>query len=110
VQYVFNVGAGLIAARLNHTFRDIEQILPFVFRLLFYGSGVLFYVGAYVEDPTLRWFFYINPVFCILTLYRWSVLGMPADMIEVASLGIWTIAVLLGGLWWFRRGEASYGN
>ena len=110
VQYVFNVGAGLIAARLNHTFRDIGNILPFVFRLLFYGSGVLFYVGAYVEDPTLRWFFYVNPVFCILTLYRWAVLGMPADMIEVASLAIWTAAVLIGGMWWFRRGEATYGN
>ena len=110
VQYVFNVGAGLIAARLNHTFRDIENILPFIFRLLFYGSGVLFYVGAYVEDPALRWFFYVNPVFCILTLYRWAVLGMPADMIEVASLAIWTAVVLVGGLWWFRRGEASYGN
>ena len=110
LQFLFNTGISLVAARLTHIFRDIQNILPFIFRLFFYGSGVLFSVQAYVEDPTLRWLFYVNPLFCILTLYRWAILGMPADLYEVASLLIWSSLAIIAGFWWFRKGEASYGN
>jgi teichoic acid transport system permease protein len=110
LQLFFNVGAAFVIARLNHSFRDIENLLPFLFRLLFYGSGVIFYVGAYLDDPGLRWVFIANPLFCFLALYRWAVLDMPAVWTEMASLGVWTIALVIGGLWWFRRAEASYGG
>jgi len=110
VQTLLNTGLSLVAARLTHQFRDVQNILPYVFRLIFYGSGVLFFVGAYVEDPTLRWLFYVNPIFCILTLYRWAILGMTADLFEIASLGIWTFLAVVIGFWYFRRGEASYGT
>ena len=49
VQFVFNLGASLIAARLTTHFVDVIQILPFFFRLLLYGSGVIFSADAYVE-------------------------------------------------------------
>lgn len=110
LQFTFNVGAALISARLNHGFRDIENLLPFVFRLLFYGSGVLFSVDAYLDDPELRWVFIANPVFCFLALYRWALLDMPAQTAEVVSAIGWTAGLLVLGLWWFRRGEASYGS
>ncbi len=38
----FNLGGAFIAARLNDAFRDVQQIIPFVFRLLVYVSGVMF--------------------------------------------------------------------
>ena len=110
LQMLFNVGMSMVFARMNHGFRDIENILPFLFRLLFYGSGVLFYVGAYIEDSRLRALFVANPLFSLLTLYRWAVLGMPVVWTELASVIAWTVALLVGGLWWFRRAEASYGG
>ena len=110
LQMFFNVGMGMVFARLNHGLRDIENILPFLFRLLFYGSGVLFYVGAYIEDSQLRALFVANPLFCLLTLYRWAVLGMPVVWTELASLVVWTAVLVVGGLWWFRRAETSYGG
>ncbi len=110
LQVLFNVGMSLVFARMNNGFRDIENILPFLFRLLFYGSGVLFYVGAYVEDSRLRTLFVANPLFSLLTLYRGAVLGMPVVWTELVSVIAWTLALLVGGLWWFRRAEASYGG
>jgi len=107
---LFNIGAAFVVARLNHSFRDIENILPFLFRLLFYGSGVIFYVGAYLENPNLRWLFIGNPLFSFLALYRWAVLDMPAVWTELVSVLVWTFVLLIGGLWWFRRAEASYGG
>lgn len=108
LQLVFNASLGLVTARLNHGFRDVENLLPFVFRLLFYASGVLFSVSAYLEDPGLRWLFIANPIYSFLALYRWAVLGMPAAWTEFASVLAWTVGLLIVGLVWFRRGEASY--
>jgi teichoic acid transport system permease protein len=110
LQLLFNVGAALIAARLTHGFRDIENLLPFVFRLLFYASGVLFSVDAYLDDDRLRILFIANPLFSMLALYRWAVLGMPAVWTELLAVGLWTVVLLVVGLHWFRRGEASYGS
>ena len=41
-----NLGGAFIAARLNDSFRDVEQIIPFVLRLLQYLSGVMFPLGS----------------------------------------------------------------
>ena len=46
LQLVFNFGAALMAARATNSVRDISQLLPFIFRLLLYMSGVLFDVTA----------------------------------------------------------------
>ena len=45
-----NLGGAFIAARLNDSFRDIQQIIPFVFRLLMYVSGVMFPLDQYLTD------------------------------------------------------------
>ncbi len=50
---VFNAGTAMIAARLTTHFADTTQILPFVFRLLLYVSGVIFSVDAYVDNNGL---------------------------------------------------------
>lgn len=105
----FNTGAGLIAARMNHQFPDFENVLPFVFRLLFYGSGVLFAVDAYLDTSGLLWLFVANPVYSFLTLYRWAILGMGASGWELVSVVAWTAGLLVAGFVWFRNGEASYG-
>ncbi len=46
VQLVFNFGAALMAARATNSVSDLNQVLPFVFRILLYVSGVLFDVGC----------------------------------------------------------------
>ena len=46
VHTAFNMGGAFIAARLNDAVRDVQQILPFIFRLLTYMSGVMFPIDA----------------------------------------------------------------
>lgn len=109
LQLLFNIGVAMIAARAANAFRDIQNLLPFVFRLLFYGSGVLFSVDAYLADDDLRWMFIANPMFDMIELQRWAILGSHGGSPETVSLLIWTTVVLVGGFMWFRRAEASYG-
>ena len=99
----------MIAARLTTHFRDTTQILPFFFRLLLYTSGVIFNVDSYAEgNKTIEWLFTLNPMYCFITVGRWTVMGTPVKMQYVASMLIWTAAILVVGFTWFRAGEERY--
>lgn len=109
VQAIFNTGSAMIAARLTTHFRDTTQILPFFFRLLLYGSGVIFNVDTYAEgNKTIEWLFTLNPMYCFITVGRWTVMGTPLKTQYVISMLVWTAAILVVGFIWFRAGEERY--
>jgi teichoic acid transport system permease protein len=110
LQLVFNFGAALMAARATNSVRDISQLLPFIFRLLLYMSGVLFDVTQYTEGKSWAWVFDINPIYCIVTLTRWSVLGGEFRLDLFVTFVIWSVVMAAAGLMWFRSGEGDYGR
>ena len=109
LQLLFNTGAALVAARATTHLRDIEQILPFVFRLLFYASGIIFSVEEYT-DSDVRWLFYLNPLYCSVTASRWAVEGGTLEGWVIVSTLMWSFGLLVGGFFWFRAAEAAYGQ
>lgn len=106
----FGLGAGLLAARANHTYRDLENLLPFLFRLLFYLSGVLYSVEHFVEDEVLRTLFAINPLYCLITTWRWALLESEISSLAWAGGVIWPPAILVFGFVAFRARETTYGS
>lgn len=109
-QSIMNVGLAMIAARATHHVRDVTQILPFIFRLLFYGSGVIFSVEAYTNSSLYRWFFYANPLFDYIAAARWVVLGDPVATKAIVAGAAWTLILPVVGLLWFRAAETEYGR
>ncbi len=109
LQAGFALGVGFILARIVPDFRDMQNLLPFVFRLIFYMSGVLYSVEQFVDDPTLRRLFYLNPFYDHIELVRYALFNdgfpMPAAIGAVASC---TIMIPIGFVL-FRRGE-PYGK
>jgi teichoic acid transport system permease protein len=107
LQMVFNLGAGFVAARATTHFRDTTQILPFVFRLLLYASGVIFSAEAYADS---RWWFLfvLNPMYCFISLGRWSMLGDPTAGSVLVSALVWTAGAVIIGFFWFRAAEERY--
>jgi teichoic acid transport system permease protein len=106
---VFNAGTAMIAARLTTHFADTTQILPFVFRLLLYVSGVIFSVEAYVSDnDALKMLFLLNPYYAYITLARWSIMGgdLPTDLL--VSAVVWAVLIFIVGFAWFRSAEEAY--
>jgi teichoic acid transport system permease protein len=110
LQFVFNTGASLVFARATSMFDDVKNLLPFLFRLLFYCSGVLFSVEAYVKSDLALFLFNLNPIYDVITLSRWAVLGTSVDPWCVVFLAGWAVISLVAGLIWFRRAEATYGG
>lgn len=109
-----NLGGAFMAARLNDSFRDIEQIIPFVLRLLQYLSGVMFPLDRFLGDgqhggllPTLIRF---NPLVGVLDLYRWIFLGTTVTTGELVRLVVETAVILVAGFYFFRSAESRYGR
>lgn len=113
LQLVFNFGATFVSARLTDKFRDLENILPFVFRLGFYGSGVIFAVDAYLENDLYRQLFLANPFYVFLTLARELLLAdYDAEYVGWMWLSavLWAAGAFVLGLLYFRAGEREYGR
>lgn len=109
VQLVFTLGAAMIAARMTTHFADTIQILPFVFRLILYASGVIFSVDAYVDEGSFAdLLFTLNPMYCFITLGRWSVMGGEFRADLLVSAIVWSVALFVIGFLWFRAGEERY--
>jgi teichoic acid transport system permease protein len=117
LQTSFCLGAAFLTARAADRFRDTINILPFFFRLIFYGSGILYAVdqrfhGAF-ENPWVVRFFLINPFYGLVSLWRDALMSTQ----EIANVGWmwvsvtgWSLGLLIVGLLVFRSGEKEYGR
>jgi len=103
------LGFGFIVARAASTVPDVGQLLPHVFRVLLYVSGVLFSVDVMIDTAWVRDLFAVNPFYCAITAARWAILGVPTPASVGISLALWSGAALVVGATWFRRGEHRYG-
>lgn len=113
LQLAFTMGATFLSARLTDKFRDLENLLPFLFRLMFYASGVLFRVDAYLTDPTIARLFLFNPFYVFVTLPRhlfFRQYNPPNTEWLWVSAGVWAVIALVVGLLVFRAGEREYGR
>ena len=110
LQTAFSLGAAFMAARYNHTYRDLESLLPFAFRLLFYVSGVLYSVDRFIHNEFWRTMFLANPLYCFVTIWRWVIVGTEASGEIWLACAVWSVASLSVGFLVFRAKEATYGG
>lgn len=109
LQIVFTGGLACFAARLAFRFRDVQQLLPYVLRLWFYISGILFSVDRIAQNE-VRKLLEFNPMNAFVTVFR------DLAMEGAVHGGPWLIAtgssfvVALAGFWYFRQGESEYAN
>lgn len=117
LQFLFCQGAALLTARASHSFRDTLNVLPFLFRLAFYGSGILYAVdarfhGAF-EQTWVQVVFLVNPFYCIVSLWRDALMTTQVTS-HLAwmwlSLTVWSIGLFITGVLVFRAGEWEYGR
>ncbi|MEV0623593.1 ABC transporter permease [Nonomuraea sp. NPDC050404] len=122
LQTMFNVGAGLIVARLGAQMRDLNQLLPFITRTWLYASGVFFSIQAkVVESAQLpQWvadLMYLNPAASYIEWMREILIGTyndthghhPPTMVVVSCV-FWAVFALGFGFWYFWRSEERYGR
>ncbi|GAA3625247.1 ABC transporter permease [Nonomuraea rosea] len=122
LQTMFNIGAGLVVARLGATMRDLNQLLPFITRTWLYASGVFFSIqDKVVESAELpQWVanvMYLNPAASYIEWMREILIKShntefghyPPPMVWMSCV-FWAVFALGFGFWYFWRSEERYGR
>jgi lipopolysaccharide transport system permease protein len=103
------LGAGLWFSALNVLYRDIQYVVPFLVQVWLYATPIV-YPSSLVPE---RWrpLYALNPMVGVVEGFRWALLGTgtaPGPMILVSAVA--AIAMLVGGLFFFRRMEKSFSD
>lgn len=108
---VFNLGVGLIVARMSVTTRDVQQLIPIVNRVLLYASAIFFQVDKiFADNPVILTIAHLVPTYDFIALVRGVMLtAHPAPTLAVIAAPIWTVLAIVVGVVYFWRAEARYG-
>ena len=108
----FNSGVALIAARLTVHVTDLTQLLPFISRLLFYTSGVLFAIDRILADhPWVVRLYDFHPLYQVLEMARHYLIGGADFPASYGWLfGAMSVGMFVVGLLFFWVAEERYGR
>lgn len=112
--FVFNTGLALITARLTVHFRDLNQLLPFVTRLVFYTTGIFFsFEKRFRDHPTVLKVMDFQPINELLSIGRGVMLNDVDNTVKPEYwlyIAIWAIVVFGIGVIFFWAAEERYGR
>jgi lipopolysaccharide transport system permease protein len=105
------LGPGLFLTAVNVKYRDFRYVIPFLIQIGLYISPVGFSstVIRTKFGETLYFLYYLNPMAGVIGGYRWAILGnnAPLDLIGMCISMSVTIAMLVLGIWYFRKTEKT---
>lgn len=121
---LFALGLGFVVARLTDSFHDLNNVLPFIFRLTFYLSGILYSFERFApriarftgwSEDTVLSLVAINPFYAFISQMRHALMtSYQADpVIErwlLPSSLLYPAVFLIVGFLFFRAGEQRYGR
>jgi lipopolysaccharide transport system permease protein len=107
--FVTSLGVGLWLSALNVQFRDVGYTVPFLTQFWLFATPIA-YPSSLLSEPW-RTLYGINPMAGVVEGFRWALLSTdtaPGPMIVVSSLV--AFAVLIGGVFYFKRLERSFAD
>lgn len=103
------LAVGLWLSAVNVRYRDVRYAIPFLAQIWMFVTPVL-YPASLVQE---RWrlIYSLNPMAGVVEGFRWALLGQPApEFGMLMASGTATLALLLGGLYYFRRTERNFAD
>jgi lipopolysaccharide transport system permease protein len=104
------LGVGLWLSALNVEYRDIRYMVPFLTQFWMFISPVA-YPSSLIENDLLRTLYGLNPMVGVLDGFRWAILGTteaPGPMVAVSAFV--AVAILVSGMFYFRRMERNFAD
>ncbi|MEM9290115.1 MAG: ABC transporter permease [Acidobacteriota bacterium] len=110
VQVALTLGLGMILASVHVFFRDTAQFVGMFMMGWFYFTPIVYPVSLVPDD--YRPYIDINPLTPLVGLYRAAFLGSTEPGLPPGTiyLIIFSLVLLLGGWWLFRRLRATFAD
>lgn len=103
-----SLGVGLWLSALNVQYRDFQYTVPFLIQLWLFASPVV-YPSTLLPEP-YRMIYGLNPMAGVIEGFRWALLGTsPPSSLVVVSVVV-MIAILVSGVFYFRRMEKTFAD
>jgi len=101
--------AALWLSALNVQYRDIKYIIPFLMQVWLFATPVAY--STSLLPARWRPLAGLNPMSGVVDGFRWALLGKPAGPSGTLAVSILAVlALLIGGLFWFRRMERQFAD
>jgi homopolymeric O-antigen transport system permease protein len=102
-------GVGLWLSALNVRYRDVPFVVPYLTQVWFFVTPIVY--GVTALKPRTQELIALNPMAGVIDGFRWAVLGrgLPHYHVYAVSFGI-ALAVMLSGIWYFRRVERYFAD
>jgi len=104
------LAVGLWLSALNVQYRDVQHMIPFLLQAWMYASPVVYSIDMIPAGGPWRLIYGLNPMTGVIQGFRWALLGSsPPDRLMVVSI-VMVIALLISGLFYFRRMERHFAD
>jgi len=103
------VSVGLWLSALNVRYRDVQVALPFLVQIWLFASPVTYSVSL-VPGGISRLIYDLNPMASVIQGFRWSLTGGPAPGIQLLGATALLLAILVGGLIYFRTAQKTFAD
>ncbi|HKC63765.1 MAG TPA: ABC transporter permease [Pyrinomonadaceae bacterium] len=103
------LGVGLWLSALNVKYRDVRYTITFLTQIWFFATPVVY--SSSIVPVRWRSLYGINPMAGVVEGFRWALLGRaesPGALLAVSAGAV--ILILVGGLYYFRRMEATFAD
>jgi lipopolysaccharide transport system permease protein len=103
------LAVGLWLSALNVRYRDVGHTIPFLIQIWMFCSPVVYPVSMIPEK--YRLLYGLNPMAGVIEGFRWALLGKASpDFSVMAVSGIAVLAILAGGLFFFKNMEQTFAD
>src|SRR5262245_20261250 len=103
------LAVGLWLSALNVRYRDVRYTVPFQTQLWMFATPVAYPLS--VVPPSWRPLYALNPMVSVVEGFRWALLGNgPTPGLAVAVSAAVVLAILVSGLFYFRRTELTFAD
>jgi len=103
------LGVGLWLSALNVEYRDVRYVVPFLTQFWMYATPVV-YPASMLPAGWKRTVMGLNPMSGVVEGFRWCLLGTPLSAGLMITNAITIAAVLVGGVYYFRRLERGFAD
>jgi lipopolysaccharide transport system permease protein len=107
--FVTSLGVGLWLTAMNVQFRDVRYAVPFIVNAWMFATPIA-YPSSLLGEPW-RTLYGINPMAGVVEGFRWALLGTetaPGPIVFVSAAV--SVALLVGGAFYFRRMEKTFAD
>lgn len=103
------LGIGLFFSALCTKYHDLKFAVQFLIQIWFWVTPVAYGIENIPEK--LKIIFFLNPMTWIIEGFRWSLLGVSEmDLQKILITAFFSICILFGGLFYFRRMEGEFAD